>query len=309
MKKLFILLVLCLLFSGCEEYNEDFVVLNRFDSGRIEFAMSNDGVYFIKNNSIYYKQDNQIASCLVSFDDSSLKVGQQIVYYDNRIYLLYEHSEIGKVPTYHLGSYDLNGEDFTCHIDLEYEPHKMIISDQKIYIYNGNENTIKIYDKNFKLVDTKTYDKNLNVMAFYIEKDEIVIPEDFVIYENEDVKITYEIHDLLVEENRKVISTIQILGKKYEFENKFILYANDKYFYTASCTYPQTYERYKLNGQLDRSIVISDYIKAEGNFNHLFEMDFSYILGIRGEDIVYGSSRFRLFEVNFDTGTCQYVDL
>ena len=333
MKKILILFMFLLI--GCSNDRLEKIEVDRnhyplsFDSTPI--GISETGLYYIKNEILYYKDNNEETvplgsmnyvngekSDLLSKSNSNVREdrfgGRDLICYGDRIYMEYQTWNHDMSTTYQLASVNLKGEDFKTHIIFDYFPQEIKINNGKIYVsyfnLETNENYIETYDRNFKLISTDYFDTD--IMGFYIEDDQIIVPDDFVIYENDNVKISYAIENIRSDEFRKSTGKIQIDDKEYTFENKYVLFVNDKYFYTSSCTSPQTYERYHLNGELDKSIVIGEQIESEGTINHLFNMDFSYMLKLRNENIVYGYSRNegypRIFEVNFEKGTCHYVD-
>ena len=88
-------------------------------------------------------------------------------------------------------------------------------------------------------------------------------------------------------------------------------FVTDKYFYVSSETYPQTYERYHLDGELDKSIIINEHIESTGGSLSLPNSDFSYMQILKDDDVVYGYSNSenpKIFEVNFEKGTCNYIN-
>ena len=309
MKKLISLFIVFLL-TGCVNIKElhPSQMMTYFNDGQVQFGISDSGVYYLWDDNLYYSDTNSRKTIIVQeMDMEGYLIGSDIFCNDNRLYMLYsDHHQ------YELASLDLNGENYKTHIILDYQPQRFVMNKGKIYIYyidfEKKVDYIEVYNRYFKLIDRLAYDFQ-TASNFYIENDEIIVLDECIIYENENVKVSYEIENIKLDDKRKVISKIQIEEDEYTFENKFVLYVNDKYFYTSSCTYPQTYERYHLNGQLDCSIVISEHIESESITNHLFEMDFSYIMKLRDENIAYGHSGSKIFEVDFEKGTCQYLGL
>ena len=335
MKKICAIFLLFLL-AGCVNDKLEIIEVDRnyYGSGvgsSIPITIAENGIYYVSNQRLFYKGDNERAVPLgyVNYLDGektnlveqqykiNIKVdsfiGQELICYGDRIYMLYMSENHDMSTVYQLSSHNLKGEDYQVHITFDYLPQKIKINNGKIYVaylnYETNENYIEIYDKNYRLINTEYYDKD--IIGFYIENDEIIVPDNLTIYANDNTKLSYKVENIYSDQDRKAIGKIQIDDKEFVFENKYVLFVNDKYFYTASCKSPQIYERYHLNGELDKSIVISEYIEAEENLNGLFELDFSYMLNLRNEDITYGYSGKhypRIFEVNFEKGTCYYVD-
>lgn len=335
MKKLFVLLVLFLL-VGCSNGKLEKIEIDRNHYSTIydwvPIGISENGLYYVKDEILYFKEDNgdsvpigsinysngektQIGN---SANDSNIKTdfmaGRDLICYGNRIYMIYNTFSYDMGDYYHLASIDMKGEDFKSHLAFEYIPHKVVMNNGNVYVMYSNlethENIIEIYDQNFELIETKKYSSEKYSGDFYIENDNLVVPEYYSIYENGNIKIS-NLTEIDSENNMKTTGVVKIDDKEFIFENKTVLFVNDKYFYIASDTYPQTYERYHLNGELDKAIVINEHIESAGTVFGATDMDFSYMLKLRDENIGYGYSSSdspRFFEVNFDEGTCQYVD-
>jgi len=226
--------------------------------------------------------------------------------------MIYHTDEFGKNLYYQLASVDLKGEGFRTHIVFDYMPQRFKINNGKIYVeyhnFDTKENYIEIYNRNFELESTQYFDYISN---FYTNHGNLVVVEDLsVLYDSNQVKITNAI-DWITKDDFKGTGIIQIEDRQLSFENKTVQFVNDKYFYVSSNTYPQTYERYYLNGKLDKSIVIGDHIEGAGRVGGFVEGDFSYIQVLKDENTVYGFSNIsdpKVFEVNFETGTCNYIN-
>lgn len=335
MKKLLVLLVLFLL-VGCSNGKLEKIEVDRNQYSTIyeweAIGISENGLYFIKDEILYYKDNNEDAVPLgsVNYVDgektqifetfTSYKIrmddfhGRDLICYGDRIYMVYITFNYDMSEYYQLASIDMKGEDFKTHLEFDYVPQRVVINNGKIYVMysdeESNQDYIEIYNQNFKLEKTEYYDSKINALSFYIENDVLVIPDSNVIYENKNIKIS-NLVEIDSENNVKSTGIAQIGNEIFTFENKTILFINDNYFYAASDTYPQTYERYHLNGELDKAIVISEHIESDGTVYGATDMDFSYMLKLRDENIGYGYSNSenpKIFEVNFEKETCNYVN-
>lgn len=336
MKKIFVFLIILLL-SGCTKTKLENVEIDRnhyantFDW--VALGIADNGLYYIDDEILYYKEDNENAVALgsVNYVDGEkvqtesgsfitktridLFNSRDLICYGDRIYMEYNTIEHSGSSYYQLASVNLKGEDFKTHIIFDYIPQRIVMNNGKVYVYYENleENKyyIDIYNQNFELINTEYFDSELNAIDFCVENGEILVPDDKVIYENDNIRISFK-YEFDSGDNYKSFGSIKIGSNEFTFKDKTVLFVNDKYFYIASDTYPQTYERYHLNGELDKSIVINEHLKSEGNISYLNNSDFSYILKLRNEDIAYGFSGGgeypRIFEVNFEKGTCNYVD-
>ena len=298
--------------------------------GEVPMGSTDKGLYFVENEMLYYKENNKESVNLgyINFrdgkrmpSDSEINsrtrsddfVGFELICYGDRIYMIYHTDEFGKNLYYQLASVDLKGEDFKTHIVFDYMPQDIKINNGKVYVTyidyeNNNQNYIEIYNRNFELESTQYYDYISN---FYTNDGKLVIIEDLtVLYDSNQVKITNAI-DWITKDEYKGTGIIQIEDKQMRFDNKIVQFINDKYFYVSSDKYPQTYERYYLNGKLDKAIVIGDHIEGAGRVGGFVEGDFSYIQVLKDENTVYGFSNIsdpKVFEVNFETGTCYYIN-
>lgn len=335
MKKILLLFILFLLF-GCSKDKLEIVEVNRNHYSTIyeweAIGISENGLYFINDEILYYKDNNEDAVPLGSVNyvdgkkaeiedtSTSSKIrtdifhGRDLICYGDRIYMVYNTFNHDMSNYYQLASIDMKGEDFKTHLEFDYVPQRVVINNGKVYVMYSdeelNQDYIEIYNQNFKLEKTEYFDTKVNALSFYIENDELVIPDSNVIYENENIKIS-NLVEIDSDNNMKSTGIAQIGNEKFTFENKTILFVNDKYFYVASDTIPQTYERYYLNGKLDKSIVISEHIDSDGIVYGATDLDFSYMLKLRDENVAYGYSNSdspRIFEVDFETGICRYVD-
>ena len=326
----FISCLLILLFMTSPKGKLADIEINQNHSySEIPMCATDKGLYFVKGEFLYYKEnDKEIVNLgYVNFRDGKKKPLSSRVYsrtrsddftgldlscYDDRIYMIYHTDEFGKNLYYQLASVDLKGEDFRTHIVFDYMPQRFKINNGKIYVeyhnFDTKENYIEIYNRNFELESTKYYDYISN---FYTNDGKLVVVEDAsVLYDSNQVKITNLI-DWITKDDFKGTGIIQIEDRQLSFENRTVQFVNDKYFYVSSNTYPQTYERYYLNGKLDKAIVIGDHIEGAGRVGGFVEDDFSYIQVLKDENTVYGFSNIsepKVFEVNFETGTCYYIN-
>lgn len=334
MKKLLVLLILFLL-AGCSREKLENIEIDRNHYAPTSewqpIGLSENGLYYIKDEILYYKANHEEVVPLgyVDYIDGEKKrtnntsykyevrvdyfEGRDLICYGDRIFMRYYTTSYDGGSYYQLASVDLKGEDFKTHIIFDYVPQRIVMNNGKVYVmylnHETNEEYIEIYNSNFELVHTEYYESDKNVMDFYVENGELIVPDKDVLYENESIKILNKVE--IIDDYIKTEGIAKIGEKEIIFENKSILFVNDKYFYVCSDESPQTFERYYLNGELDQSILISDYIKSEGTINNLFEMDFSYMLKLKNEDVVYGYSNPhspRFFEVNFEERSCNYVD-
>lgn len=333
MKKLLVLLVIFLL-VGCSKDKLEIIEIhpNQYTSmyESTPIGVSENGLYYIRNEILYFKGNNEPAVPLGSINYENGKrenpfyniyyekvrsdhlLNSEIICYGERIYMKYYTFNHDGSKYSQLASVDLKGDDFKTHIIFDYEPQQIRMNNGKIYVgyhnFETDEDYIETYNNSFELINTEYYDDYIN--GFYVENDEIVVPKGDVAYEGEGIKI---INSVELDSNDKFKTTgiIQIGEKEFTFDNKTIQFVNDKYFYVVSDYIPQTYERYHLNGELDKSIVISEHIKTEGIIELLTELDFSYMLKLKDENVAYGYSGHdywpRIFEVNFEKGTCNYV--
>lgn len=337
MKKILVLLSIFLLF-GCAKEKLERIEIDRNHYATtfewVPIGISEKGLYYVKDEILYFKSDQEDSIPLGSVNyvdgnktqiekgsfESKIRIdmlaGRDLICYGDRIFMEYHTINHDMSEYYHLASVDLKGEDFKSHITFDYIPNRIVINNGKIYVYYSDsvskEKYIEIYDESFNLISTEHFDESENVLDFYIKNDELIIPNDIsTLYEDDNVKISYKTENLLTGEDMKTISTIQIGEKEYTFENKTILFVNDNYFYVASDIYPQVYERYYLNGELDKAIVINEHIESTGTVYGLYDLDFSYILKLKNENIVYGYSNSenpRIFVVDFENNQCNYVE-
>lgn len=298
--------------------------------GNVPIGASDKGLYFVEGEMLYYKENEKEAVNLgyINFRDGKRMplstrvysrtrsddfVGDELICYGDRIYMLYHTDEFGKNLYYQLASVDLKGEDFKTHIVFDYMPQEIKMNNGKVYVTyidyeNNNQNYIEIYNHNFELESTNCYDYISN---FYTNDGTLVVVEDVsVLYDSNQVKIT-NLMDWITIDEYKGTGIIQIEDEQFIFNDKVVQFVTDEYFYVSSETYPQTYERYHLNGELDKSIVINEYIENAGGFVSFPYSDFSYMQMLKDENKVYGysnSSNPKIFEVDFDKGTCNYID-
>lgn len=332
MKKILVLFLFLLV--SCSNDRLEIIEVDRhhyplaFDSTPI--GISETGLYYIKGEILYYKDNKEdtipLGSInyvngeqvdLLSESNSNIREdrfgGRDLICYGDRIYMLYHTDEFGKNLYYQLASVDLKGEDFKTHIVFDYMPQEIKINNGKVYVTyidyeNNNQNYIEIYNQNFELESTKYYDY---INDFYTENGElVVVEEDYVLYDSDKIKIKNNM-EWIDADTYKGTGIIQIEDKQFILDDKVVQFVTDEYFYVSSELYPQTYERYYLNGELDKSIVINEYIENAGGFVSFPYSDFSYMQLLKDEDIVYGysnSANPKIFEVNFEKGTCNYID-
>lgn len=296
--------------------------------GDVPMGATDKGIYFVEDEILYYKENNKdvISLGYINYRDGEKKpyrsadktrrddfTGFELICYGDRIYMQYYTDEFGKNCYYQLASVDSKGEDFKTHIIFDNMPQDIKINNGKVYVSyidfeNNNQNYIEIYNQNFELESTEYYDQISN---YYTENGELVVVEDnYVVYENDKIKITNEI-EIISDDAYKGTGIIQIEDEQFIFDNKTVQFVTDKYFYVSSDTCPQTYERYHINGELDKSIVINDHIESTDGFISFPNSDFSYMQILKDEDVVYGYSNSinpKYFEVNFKTGTCNYIN-
>ena len=331
MKKLLVLFVLFLL-VGCSKDKLENIEIDRHQIihayGDVPMGATDNGVYFVEDEMLYYKEKNQDATPLgyvnysngekvkeirnANTSNHSL-VRNELICYGDRIYMIYDSDEHDGGSYYQLASVNSKGEDFKTHIIFDYMPRNFKMNNGKVYVTyidyeNDNQNYIETYNRNFELESTEYYDY---IYDFYAENGElVVIEESGVDYDSDKVRIK-NIIEWFDADTYKGTGIIQIDDKQFTFDNKIVQFVTDKYFYVSSETYPQTYERYHLDGELDKSIIINEHIESTGGSISLPNSDFSYMQILKDDDVVYGYSNSespKIFEVNFDEGTCNYIN-
>lgn len=299
-------------------------------------TFNDDGVYFADRwGELFFKEDGQekVSLGYINYVDgkntniySGYYDGIQekyslmyasMEYYDGRIYTMYGHYNASGGDTYELCSLNAKGEDLQSHITFEYMPESFMITDGKVYVCTTDPENhteyITVYDGNFKEEETNEYDSNTTYAnGFYIVDGEVKVPNSLsdVDYDDGNVQLSRRSQLLEGTENAYELTGIYDKGNVHvELKDRVIEFVNDQYFYAyyvnlADTVMEQVYERYNLDGTLDTSIRIKDWITSDETISH---MDFGGMINLRGKDQTFGLSQNGLFTCDFSSGECEYL--
>ena len=162
------------------------------------------------------------------------------------------------------------------------------ISENKIYLRNGESGHFSYLDENDAIIDLPVKDNE------YIE----MINNDHV------SSISYE-DNTLVSHYRSLTDTKDI----HIFTNELVTYFDDQYIYTSQLSGMQKYRIYDLDAYLVKEIIPSQSIQIEENNVPSIsgdKNDFSVICRVIDNKII-AYNLMGPIECNTDTGVCKYI--
>ncbi len=263
--------------------------------------------------------------------ESSIEAGMGFYVLDDAIYTLATYTNVEGETWHSFVQMSLDGKELKELFKLDFQPYNnFTIHNNKVYMIedtshrtihilslSGKElKTIKYtYADSFFISENKIYLRNGESGHFsYLDENDAII--DLPVKDNEYIEminndhvssISYE-DNTLVSHYRSLTDTKDI----HIFTNELVTYFDDQYIYTSQLSGMQKYRIYDLDAYLVKEIIPSQSIQIEENEKNNIPSingdgtDFSVICRVIDNKIIAYNYTGPI-ECNTDTGQCKYT--